>query len=85
MSRGPHEVIAEAIELIGLELDHIRDHQANSARPLIEAFGELKMVVLQSIQQTAQLQQDFDAYRRTTNEQIKDLRQKVANGASASK
>lgn len=78
-------MIGQGLTLVSEELDSLRDAVKDGAAlaPVLAALGEVKLLIVETRKDIALLDEKFEAHRRNSNEQIRELKKKVFNGPPA--
>ena len=82
MTKPLNTIVSEGFAAIAGELQSLGDHQENSQLPVLQAIGELKLLVQRALTDQGHTQADFEVFRDATHERLAKLERKsLANGA----
>lgn len=77
-----NEIVAEGFSTMADELDKTRDAVDNGNIPVIQALGEIKLMLSDLLAANSHLREDLETYQGATNVRLAKLERKtLANGA----
>jgi hypothetical protein len=75
-------IVSEGFSSIANELQSLGDHVDNGNLPILQAIGELKLLVQRALTEAGHNQSDFEVFKESTHDRISKLERRASsNGA----